>query len=378
MSRLDICCIVGARPNFMKMAPILRALNADHAFAPWLVHTGQHYDHDMNDVFFDELGLPRPDVHLGVGSGSQAVQTARVMMSLDEAWTVRKPGVVLVVGDVNSTLAAALVAKKRGIPSVHVEAGLRSYDDAMPEEVNRVLTDRLCEVLYTTEQQAETNLAREGIPASRVVFVGNVMIDSLHHARGRAIATDTTLAAQGVSAGFRARAQHGYALATLHRPSNVDDATQLQAIMAMFETASKRLPIVFPVHPRTIQLMTKLGLAPRPADDRIALLPPASYLAIVGLMADAKVVITDSGGLQEETTGLGVPCLTVRTTTERPITIAEGTNMLVGVNPAEVLAAFNATLDRGGKSGRIPKFWDGLAATRIAADLKARFAGFTD
>jgi UDP-N-acetylglucosamine 2-epimerase (non-hydrolysing) len=374
MSRLDVCCIVGARPNFMKMAPILRALVANGGFTPWLVHTGQHYDHDMNEVFFEELGLPRPDVHLGVGSGSQAVQTARIMMSLDETWTARKPDVVIVVGDVNSTLAAALVAKKRAIAVVHVEAGLRSYDDAMPEEINRVLTDRLCDVLYTTELSAETNLAREGIAASRVVFVGNVMIDSLLHARSRAIAPDTTLSAQNISQMFRARAKSGYALATLHRPSNVDDATQLTALMDMFETASRRLPIIFPVHPRTTQLMTRLGLAPRAADDRIALLPPASYLAIVGLMAHAKIVITDSGGLQEETTGLGVPCLTVRTTTERPITIEEGTNVLVGVQPVDVLAAFNKILDHGGKSGRSPMFWDGRAAERIAADLKLRFA----
>jgi UDP-N-acetylglucosamine 2-epimerase (non-hydrolysing) len=374
MARLDICCIVGARPNFMKMAPILRALNAANCFNPWLVHTGQHYDHDMNDVFFDELGLPKPDVHLGIGSGTQSVQTARIMISLDATWTERRPDVVLVVGDVNSTLAAALVANKRGIACVHVEAGLRSYDEAMPEEINRVLTDRLCAALYTTEQSAEANLVREGLPASRVVFAGNVMIDSLQFARGRAIAVDDTLAAHGVSDAFRTRAKAGYGLVTLHRPSNVDDVQQLKALMAMFETASVRLPLIFPVHPRTTQLMVALGLAPRVSDDRIALLPPASYLAMVGLMASARVVVTDSGGLQEETTGLGVPCLTVRTTTERPITIAEGTNTLVGVEPRAVLEALYATLDLGGKSGRLPKFWDGRAAERIAADIFARFA----
>jgi UDP-N-acetylglucosamine 2-epimerase (non-hydrolysing) len=371
---LDICCIVGARPNFMKMAPILRALHAAGGFKPWLVHTGQHYDHGMNDVFFEELGLPKPDVHLGVGSGSQAVQTARVMIGLDEALNTRTPQIVLVVGDVNSTLAAALVAKKRRIVSVHVEAGLRSFDEAMPEEINRILTDHLCEALYTTEPLAEVNLKREGISAARVCFAGNVMIDSLHFARGRAVMTDATLAAHGVGDVFRKRAQDGYALATLHRPSNVDDPAQLKALMAMLEAASARLPIIFPVHPRTTQLMTTLGLAPRAQDDRIALLPPASYLAMVGLMSDAKIVMTDSGGLQEETTGLGIPCLTVRATTERMVTVDEGTNELIGTNAADVLRAFHATLDHGGKVGRTPKYWDGQAAVRIAQDLKVRFA----
>jgi UDP-N-acetylglucosamine 2-epimerase (non-hydrolysing) len=374
VAHLDICCIVGARPNFMKMAPILRALHAAGGFKPWLVHTGQHYDPSMNDVFFQELGLPKPDVHLGVGSGSQAVQTARVMIGFDEAMDKRRPDIVLVVGDVNSTLAAALVAKKRGIAAVHVEAGLRSFDEAMPEEINRVLTDRLCEVLYTTEPLAEVNLLREGVDASRIVLAGNVMIDSLHFARSRSVPVDTTLAAAGVSEAFRTRAAKGFALATLHRPSNVDDVDQLRALIAMLETAAQRLPVIFPVHPRTTQLLTKLGMAPRAADDKIALMGPVSYLSMVGLMAAAKVVMTDSGGLQEETTGLGVPCLTVRTSTERPITIEEGTNVLVGTKPADVLAAFNATLDHGGKAGRIPKYWDGHAADRIAADLKTRFA----
>jgi UDP-N-acetylglucosamine 2-epimerase (non-hydrolysing) len=374
VSHLDICCIVGARPNFMKMAPILRALDAAGGFKPWLVHTGQHYDPSMNDVFFQELGLPKPDVHLGVGSGSQAVQTARVMIGLDEAIDRRRPDVVLVVGDVNSTLAAALVAKKRGIAPVHVEAGLRSFDEAMPEEINRIVTDHLCEALYTTEPMAETNLLREGIAPSRIVFAGNVMIDSLHYARTRSVAAAETLAVAGVSAAFRDRAARGFVLATLHRPSNVDDVDQLKALMAMLETVSRRLPVIFPVHPRTTQLLTTIGMAPRPGDDKIALMGPVSYLSMVGLMAEAKVVMTDSGGLQEETTGLGVPCLTVRTSTERQITIDEGTNILVGTKPADVLLAFNTILDQGGKAGRIPKFWDGHAAGRIAADLKQRFA----
>lgn len=353
--------VVGARPNFMKIGPVIAGLRAAGLAAP-LLHTGQHYDAAMNDRIFADLGLPHPDVNLGVGSGSHAVQTAEVMRGFEPVLDEMKPDAVLVVGDVNSTLACALVAAKKGIKVVHVEAGLRSYDRAMPEEINRVLTDQLSDFLFTTEREAEANLSREGIDPARVFFVGNVMIDTLLANVARAVPAGDTL---GDLAG-------GYALVTLHRPSNVDDPMVLARLAGCLLEMSKRLPVVFPAHPRTLARLNAAGLRAGLEAAGVRLLPPQGYLEILGLMRAAKVVVTDSGGLQEETTALGVPCLTVRENTERPITIAEGTNTLVGTDADAIMAAFADVLATGGKAGRIPELWDGKAGLRIGAILAER------
>ena len=354
----EILCVVGARPNFMKIAPIMAAL-AEAGIAAQLLHTGQHYDEAMNDSFFLDLGIPRPDHHLEVGSASHAVQTAEVMKRFEPVLERVRPQAVLVVGDVNSTIACALVAAKRGVRVIHVEAGLRSYDRGMPEEINRVLTDQISDLLFTTERSALANLQREGIAAERVQFVGNVMIDTLHRNLARAVPSHTTL---GQS---RAR----YAVLTLHRPSNVDDPQTLRALLEVVAEINRSLPVVLPLHPRTRGNIEKFGLTA--LLEQLHILPPIGYLEMLGLMRDAKLVLTDSGGIQEETTALGVPCLTLRENTERPITLVEGTNTLVGPDPAAIRAAFRDVMDNGGKTGRIPEYWDGRAAMRIAQTLKA-------
>jgi UDP-N-acetylglucosamine 2-epimerase (non-hydrolysing) len=348
-----VLCVVGARPNYMKMAPILRAL-AGRGVPATLVHTGQHYDESLSDRFFDELGMPRPAVNLEVGSASHAQQTAEVMKRFEPVLLEQQPSVVVVVGDVNSTIACALVAVKLGVPVAHVEAGLRSYDRGMPEEINRVLTDQISALLFTTERSAEANLAKEGIDRSRVHFVGNVMIDTLQASLARAVPPPAEL---------RGRP---YAVLTLHRPSNVDDPAVLERLLGALRRIAERLPVVFPVHPRTA---SKLGAA---ASGRLMLRPPLGYLEMLGLMRDAQLVLTDSGGMQEETTALGVPCITLRENTERPITVAEGTNTVVGTDPARILAAVEDILATGGKRGRRPELWDGHAAERIAAVLAKR------
>lgn len=353
--------IVGARPNFMKIGPVIAGLRAAGLAAP-LLHTGQHYDKAMNDRIFADLGLPHPDVNLGVGSGSHAVQTAEVMRGFEPVLDEMKPDAVLVVGDVNSTLSCALVAAKKGIKVVHVEAGLRSYDRAMPEEINRVLTDQLSDFLFTTEREAEANLVREGIDPARVFFVGNVMIDTLLANVARAVPAGDTLG--GLA--------EGYALVTLHRPSNVDDPAVLVRLAGCLLAMAKRLPVVFPAHPRTLARLEAAGLRAGLEAAGVRLLPPQGYLEILGLMRAAKVVVTDSGGLQEETTALGVPCLTVRENTERPITITAGTNTLVGTDADAIMAAFADVLATGGKAGRIPELWDGKAGLRIGAVLAER------
>lgn len=362
-------CVVGARPNFMKMAPILRAL-AEHEppLPALLVHTGQHYDKDMSDRLFEDLRLPRPDIHLEVGSGSHAVQTAEVMKRFEPALDAHRPSCVLVVGDVNSTLACALVASKKGVPSVHVEAGLRSGDRAMPEEINRVLTDQIADRLYTTERSALGNLLREGIAEQRVCFAGNVMIDSLLAAREVAKAPAATLAAHGADASLLQHPQ-GYGVVTLHRPSNVDDSATLGALLQVLGEVARQLPLVFALHPRTRANIERFGLGGRLDPARTVVLPPQGYLEMVGLMASATLVLTDSGGLQEETTALGVPCLTLRENTERPITVEQGTNTLVGRDRSAILQGVADILAGRGKRGRVPEFWDGQAAPRIAADL---------
>src|SRR6201996_2252365 len=365
-----VMCVVGARPNFMKMAPILRAL-ATHApgLRSMLVHTGQHYDRDMSDRLFTDLGLPRPDINLDVGSGPPAVQTADVMKRFEPALDTHRPCCVIVVGDVNSTLACTLVAVKKDVPVVHVEAGLRSYDRKMPEEINRVLTDQVADRLYITERSAGDNLQREGVAPERICFVGNVMIDSLHANREHAHEPADTLRAHGIDPAILT-AQGRYGVVTLHRPSNVDDPQVLGRLLGVLAEVAARLPLVFVQHPRTRGNIERFGLPGRIDPQRVVLLPPQGYLEMLGLMADAALVLTDSGGLQEETTALGVPCLTMRANTERPITVEEGTNTMVGDDRVAILQCVDEILAGRGKRGRTPEYWDGHAAERIAADLQ--------
>jgi UDP-N-acetylglucosamine 2-epimerase (non-hydrolysing) len=358
--------VVGARPNFMKIAPIVRELAPYRdVVASKLVHTGQHYDAAMSDVFFGQLGLPRPDVDLGVGSDSQARQTAAIMTAFEPVVLDWKPDMVLVVGDVNSTLACALVASKLGVQVAHVEAGLRSGDRQMPEEINRILTDQLSDLLFVTEPSGLENLHREGVPDEKVFMVGNVMIDTLLAHRDRAVALD-------VPARLGLRPQE-YGVLTLHRPSNVDDGATLDRLFGAIASIAGDVPLVFPVHPRTRPALGRSPSVQRLVDaGRLRLLDPLGYLEFIGLMAAGRVVLTDSGGIQEETTVLGVPCLTLRTTTERPVTVTEGTNRLVGVEPAAIVAAWNA-VKQSATAGRIPRFWDGRAAARIV-DIVVRHA----
>jgi UDP-N-acetylglucosamine 2-epimerase (non-hydrolysing) len=333
-----------------------------------LVHTGQHYDNDMNDRLFIDLRLPHPDINLEVGSATHAVQTAEVMRRFEPVIDTHNPSCVLVVGDVNSTLACTLVGVKKGVPVAHVEAGLRSYDRGMPEEINRVLTDQIADLLYTTERSALGNLRREGIADERVRFVGNVMIDSLLFNREFARAPQETVAASGFDASLLRGAQ-GYAVVTLHRPSNVDRIENLRPLLDVMRKVAEKLPLVVALHPRTRANIEKFGLGDLVANPRIVLLPPQGYLEMLGLMSGARLVLTDSGGLQEETTALGIPCLTMRENTERPITIEQGTNTMVGSDGEAILKGVDEILAGGGKRGRIPEYWDGKAAERIAADL---------
>lgn len=367
--RGPMLCVVGARPNFMKMAPLLRAFRADPGLPKAvLVHTGQHYDFDLNDRLFIDLGLPAPDVNLGVGSGSHAVQTAEVMKRFEPVALETKPSCVIVVGDVNSTMACTLVAAKLHIPVVHVEAGLRSFDRSMPEEVNRLVTDQLADLLYTTERQALDNLAREGIAAERAIFVGNLMIDSLHDALGKAVAPEETLRRGGLAADA-IDGPEGFGVVTMHRPSNVDDQDSLGELLDILRKTSMRLPLVWPMHPRTRANIQRWNFGDRLDDSRVLVLGPQGYLEMVGLLAKARLALTDSGGVQEETTALGVPCLTMRPNTERPITVEAGTNTLVSRDAATVLRLVDDILTTGGKRGRMPEFWDGQAARRIADHL---------
>ncbi|NMG33067.1 UDP-N-acetylglucosamine 2-epimerase (non-hydrolyzing) [Azoarcus sp. TTM-91] len=364
-----VICVVGARPNYMKMAPIIRAFAAHRpALKTLLVHTGQHYDAAMNDRLFADLQLPRPDINLEVGSGSHAVQTAEVMKRFEPVIEQHGARAVLVVGDVNSTLACALVAAKRHIPVIHVEAGLRSGDRKMPEEINRILTDQISDLLYTTERSAHANLQREGVAEERAVFVGNVMIDSLMASLPQAVAPAELLAAAGQNP---ERLAQGYGVVTLHRPSNVDSADTLVPIIGALREVAARLPLVFALHPRTRGNLERFGLLRELEAENFIILPPQGYLEMLGLMAGATLVLTDSGGIQEETTALGVPCLTIRENTERPITVEQGTNTLVGVAPEAIVTAARSVLESGGKRGRVPEYWDGHTAERIAAHLAA-------
>ncbi|MBI5383702.1 MAG: UDP-N-acetylglucosamine 2-epimerase (non-hydrolyzing) [Verrucomicrobia bacterium] len=354
---MKLACIVGARPNFIKIAPIMKELaRKPDAFQPLLVHTGQHYDGKMSDVFFRDLGIPTPDFNLGVGSGSPAQQTGAILERFDDLCVKENFDRVLVVGDVTSTLACAITAAKRWIPVDHVEAGLRSFDRTMPEEINRVATDSLADHCFVTEPAGVQNLLREGHAPEKIKFVGNVMIDSLrtHVAKALALRTWNQFSA----------AQGAYALVTLHRPSNVDDPAKLRALVAGLERLSARLPMIFPVHPRTRKNLDVVG-------GRLTLCEPLGYLEFLGLMAGAKLVITDSGGIQEETTALGIPCLTMRLNTERPVTVDVGTNTLVGEDLTKLEEQVAAILGGHYKPGRIPELWDGQTARRIVEFLAA-------
>jgi UDP-N-acetylglucosamine 2-epimerase (non-hydrolysing) len=359
--------IVGARPNFMKVAPIYKALEKQGLLSQILVHTGQHYDVKMSDVFFTDLGLPAPHIHLNIGSGSHAEQTARVMMALEKVCLEERPDLVSVVGDVNSTVAAALVTSKLHIPLAHVEAGLRSGDRRMPEEINRLVVDRIADLLLTPSPDGDENLLKEGVEPSRIHFVGNVMIDSLLQSREAALKL-TTLSQLGLQPGQ-------YGVCTLHRASNVDDVKVLSGLLSALAHVSHRLPIVFPVHPRTRKMMQEGGLsALLEAAPGLKLVEPLGYLDFLCLTSQARLILTDSGGLQEESTALGVPCLTLRENTERPITVEVGTNLVVGTDPERVRTEALRILDGAGKKGRIPEKWDGRSAERIA-DIYARFLG---
>jgi len=352
----------------MKIAPVMRAMRGATPPLPVrLVHTGQHYDPEMNDQYFHALGIPDPDINLEVGSASHAVQTAEILRRFEPVLDRERPAAVLVVGDVNSTLACALVAVKKAVAVIHVEAGLRSFDRSMPEEINRVLTDQISDLLFITEKSARENLLREGIPDSRIHFVGNVMIDTLRYSLRQAVPAGQTLSRHGAAADW---GQRGFAVLTLHRPSNVDDPGTLRALLGAIHKISRRLPVVFAVHPRTRAKIEQHGLGPVLEAQSVLCLPPLGYLEMLGLMQAARLVLTDSGGIQEETTALGVPCVTLRENTERPITVEQGTNTVVGSSPAGILAAVDDILGTGGKAGRVPELWDGLASQRIAAVLR--------
>ena len=340
------------------MAPIIHEINR-RGMPQFFVHTGQHYDAKMSTVFFDELGMPRPDIYLGVGSGSHAEQTAKVMMAFEEVLREHGPELVVVAGDVNSTLACALTASKLHIPVAHVEAGLRSFDREMPEEINRILTDHISDLLFVTEPSGEKNLAREGIAPTKIFFVGNTMIDSLHTHLPAALARRPWEAF--------ALPEAGYGVVTLHRPANVDEEKGLREILAALETIGERWPLLFPAHPRTVARMADWELTPR----GVRIVEPLGYLDFLGLMAKAHLVLTDSGGIQEETTALGVPCITIRENTERPATIDQGTNQLAGTKREGILAAV-ARLEREQfpRGNRIPALWDGHAARRVVDVLE--------
>ena len=342
----------------MKAAPLLRIARSQANWQCFLVHTGQHYDAELSDVFFQQLGLPSPDINLGVGSGTQTVQMAEIMMRFERVLEELGPDLVVVVGDVTSTLACALVATKRGVVVAHVEAGLRSFDRTMPEEVNRVLTDAVAEYLFVTETEAVANLLREGRPRNRIYLVGNVMIDSLQ--QFLSVAQDSAI---GQELGLMKGTNYcPFALLTMHRPSNVDSDDTLKMLLQAIERVADELPVVFPVHPRTQKELQKLGSGRHP---QLRLIRPLGYLEFICLLSHARLVLTDSGGVQEETTALGVPCLTLRENTERPVTVTAGTNQVVGRDPERIVAAALQVLSGKSKAGGVPQFWDGHAAERI-------------
>ena len=364
----DILCVVGARPNFMKIAPIMRAFaQPSSALSAQLVHTGQHYDAAMKRSFFEQLHIPEPNVDLGVGSGTHAQQTADIMKRFEPVVDAVKPLAVLVVGDVNSTVACALVAAKKSIPVIHVEAGLRSGDRNMPEEINRVQTDQLSDLLFITEEAALKNLAREGIPASKVHFVGNVMIDTLRYNLPHAVPSNVSLMQTAQWSGEHPPGSFG--VVTLHRPSNVDDPATLTRLLEVLCQISLDTPLVLPLHPRTHVRIAAAGLDGLLESAAITTIPPQGYLQMLGLMQDARLVLTDSGGIQEETTALGVPCITLRENTERPVTVSQGTNTVVGTTAKKILDCYEGIISTGGKKGRLPELWDGASAVRVVQGI---------
>lgn len=356
--------VAAARPNFMKVAPLWHALNATADFRPVLIHTGQHYDANMSSAIWDDLDLPPPDHHLGVGSGSHGEQTGAVMIAYERLALDERPDWTVVVGDVNSTVAAALVAAKLRIPLAHLEAGLRSGDRDMPEEINRIVTDAVADLLWTPSEDADANLRREGVAAERISLVGNIMIDSFERSRAR-IEQAAETAAQGVERG-------GYGVVTLHRPSNVDHPARLAAVVEALVAAQQRLPLIFPLHPRTAARLADGGLGGRLAEAGVKLIEPLPYIRFMSLATAARLVVTDSGGLQEETSYLGIPCLTLRDNTERPITVSQGTNRLVTAAslPGELERALDAAFEV-----RRPPLWDGQTARRCVDDLRRLTAG---
>jgi UDP-N-acetylglucosamine 2-epimerase (non-hydrolysing) len=358
--------VAGARPNFMKIAPIMEAFRSRQQVSQGLqiclVHTGQHYDREMSDGFFEDLRIPQPDINLGVGSGTHAQQTARVMTAFEEVCERERPDWVVVVGDVNSTMACTITAKKMGIRVAHVEAGLRSYDMAMPEEINRLCTDVIADLLFTTDPIADRNLRREGVAEEKIHFVGNTMIDTLLRHRDRA-------ASLPLPAGLL---PGEFAVLTLHRPSNVDNRETLSALFGAIRDIAERIPVVFPAHPRTIGRLSEFGLLSLlQRDVSIRLIEPLSYLPFLGLVMHSRMVLTDSGGIQEETTVLGIPCITMRHNTERPITCEIGTNLLAGTDPVRIREAAFAVLDGAVRKSSVPEKWDGHAAERIVDVLLA-------
>lgn len=368
IKKVKIVNVVGARPNFMKIAPIYECMLAEPNIDPYLIHTGQHYDRTMSELFFQQLGLPEPHRYLGVGSGDHGAQTGKIMIDFERVVKDIQPQLVVVVGDVNSTIACGLVAVKLGVKLAHVEAGLRSYDRTMPEEINRVLTDQISDYLFTTERSALENLRREGTDESKVFFVGNVMIDSLRQHQDKAAGRDVLERLQITPRDF--------ALVTLHRPSNVDDADTLKRILNALSELSHRVPVVFPVHPRSRKKIQEFGLSNLVAKNPgLRFIDPLGYLDFLNCMSNAKVVITDSGGIQEETTVLGIPCITVRDNTERPVTVSEGTNAVVGRDPDALLREAIAVLEGRAKRGTLPELWDGKAAERIVRILAEELLG---
>jgi UDP-N-acetylglucosamine 2-epimerase (non-hydrolysing) len=364
-SKKKLFIVAGARPNFMKIAPIMRELRRGvYPFETRLVHTGQHYDKEMSDVFFEELEIPRPDYHLDVGSGSHAEQTAKIMVRFEEICLKERPDIVLVVGDVNSTLACSIVAKKLHIQVAHVEAGLRSGDRAMPEEINRLVTDAISDHFFVTEKSGMDHLLAEGKDPASLHFVGHVMIDNLFHQVEKIGRMDPkSFNTHGLK-----EAHPRYGVVTLHRPSNVDDPEVFRGIVGALATVAEDLPLIFPVHPRTRGHLAKFGIE---VPERIVLTQPLAYMDFLYLFKDAALVMTDSGGIQEETTALGVPCLTLRENTERPVTVTDGTNVVVGRDPERIVAEARAILTGKGKQGRRPEFWDGKAAVRTLEALAA-------
>lgn len=357
-----IYLVAGARPNFMKIAPIVRALQESGDLAYRIVHTGQHYDREMNEVFFEELGIPEPDIFMAAGGGSHSQQTAKIMLAFEEYCQEERPDAVVVVGDVNSTLACSITAKKMHIPVAHVEAGLRSGDIKMPEEINRLVTDSISDWFFVTEPSGITHLRREGKPEEAIHHVGHVMVDNLLYQINKLAQTQLGASETSEFKATQAKRAKRYGVITLHRPSNVDDIEIFSRISKALKEISAELPLIFPAHPRTRDNLKKFGID---LGENIALVGPQAYMPFLDLWKDAAVVLTDSGGLQEETTALGVPCITIRENTERPITVEEGTNTLVGTDPARITAEVDKILRGEGKQGRRPQLWDGKAAERI-------------